>query len=107
MVMMSILYPTRNDARFDLEYYLNTHRPMSIERLSRHAGFKGVSVGRGIGGGTPGSEPEYRAMCQYLFDTVDDFLAAFNPHAALLQGDIVNYTDIEPIIQISAVEILR
>ena len=47
------------------------------------------------------------AMCQYLFDSLEDFLAAFNPHAAFLQGDMVNYTDIQPIIQISAVEIMR
>lgn len=76
--------------------------PMSIERLSTHAGFKDVSVVRGIAGRMPGSEPAYVAMCQYLFDTPEDFLAAFNLHAALLQSDMVNYTDIEPIIQISA-----
>jgi uncharacterized protein (TIGR02118 family) len=58
-------------------------------------------------GGAPGSEPAYVAMCHYLFDSFEDFGAAFNPHAELLQGDMVNYTDIEPIIQISAVEILR
>jgi len=28
---------------------------------------------------------------------------AFMPHAALLQGDIINYTDIMPVIQISKV----
>jgi uncharacterized protein (TIGR02118 family) len=107
MVMISMMYPSKNGTTFDLEYYINTHMPMSIERLSKHVGFKGVSVVRGIGGGMPGSEPAYVAMCQYLFATLDDFFAAFNPHAALLQGDMVNYTDIEPIIQISAVEILR
>jgi uncharacterized protein (TIGR02118 family) len=107
MVMISMLYPNKNGAKFDLEYYINIHMPMSIERLSTHAGFKGVSVVRGIAGGMPSSEPAYVAMCQYLFDTLEDFLAAFNPHAALLQSDMVNYTDIEPIIQISAVEILR
>jgi uncharacterized protein (TIGR02118 family) len=46
-------------------------------------------------------------MCQFLFDSLEDFLAAFEPHAAFLQGDMVNYTDSEPIIQISAVEIVR
>jgi uncharacterized protein (TIGR02118 family) len=102
-----MLYPNKNGAKFDLEYYLNTHIPMSIERLSTHAGFKGVSVVRGTGGGAPGSEPVYVAMCHYLFDSLDDFLAAFNPHAVFLQGDMVNYTDIQPIIQISAVEIMR
>jgi uncharacterized protein (TIGR02118 family) len=107
MVMISIMYPNKNGSKFDLEYYINTHMPLSIERLSAHAGFKGVSVVRGMAGGKPGSEPAYVAMCHYLFDSLEDFLAAFNPHAMFLQGDMVNYTDIEPIIQISAVEIMR
>jgi hypothetical protein len=34
---------------------------------------------------------------------MESFLAAFMPHAATLQGDMPNYTDIEPVIQISKV----
>jgi hypothetical protein len=30
-------------------------------------------------------------------------MAAFMPHAEVLQGDMPNYTDIEPVIQISEV----
>ena len=105
--MISIMYPHTSGSKFDQEYYINTHMPMSIERLSAHAGFRGVSVVRGIAGGMPDSEPAYVAICQYLFDSLEDFLAAFNSHAALLQGDMINYTDIEPTIQISAIEIMR
>jgi uncharacterized protein (TIGR02118 family) len=107
MVMISIMYPNKDGSTFDQEYYINTHMPLSIERLSTHAGFRGVSVVRGMEGEMPGSAPAYVAMCLYLFDSLEDFLAAFNPHAAFLQGDMVNYTDIEPIIQINAVEIMR
>ncbi len=107
MIKVSILYPNRKDSRFDMNYYLNTHMPMSIERLSAHQGFKGVSVERGLGGETPGSEPIYIALCHYLFDSFEDFLAAFNPHATFLQGDMPNYTDIKSIIQISEVEIMK
>ena len=107
MVMISLLYPADTGGRFDLAYYLNTHMPLSIARLSAHAGFKGVSVVHGIGGATPGSEPAYVAMCHYLFELLDGFLAAFTPHAAVLQADMRNYTDQEPIIQISAVDLVR
>ena len=44
---------------------------------------------------------------QYLFDSLEDYLAACNPNATFLQVDMLNYTDIEPTIQISAVEIMR
>lgn len=103
MIKISILYP--NTGRFDMDYYLNTHMPRSIELLGRGKGYRGVSVERGVGGASPGSSPAHVAMCHFLFDTADDFMAAFLPHAAELQGDIPSYTDIEPVIQFSEVAI--
>jgi uncharacterized protein (TIGR02118 family) len=105
MIKISILYP--NTGKFDMDYYLNKHMQRSIELLSNGKGYRGVSVERGLGGAAPGSAPTYVAMCHYLFDTADDFMAAFLPHAAELQGDMPNYTDIETSIQISEVAISR
>jgi uncharacterized protein (TIGR02118 family) len=107
MIKISILYPNNKGARFDMRYYIDTHMPLSIGLLSAHSGFKGVSVERGIGGAIPGTDAAYVAMCHYLFDSADDFMAAFIPHAAVLQGDMGNYTDIEPVIQINEVLISR
>ena len=107
MIKVSILYPNMKDATFDMDYYLKIHMPVSIERLSAAPGFKGVSVERGLVGGTPGSEPAYLALCHYLVDSLEEFLAAFTPHAGVLQGDMPNYTDLKPLIQVSTVEIAR
>lgn len=103
MVKISILYPNNTGDRFDLSYYVEIHMPMSIAKLSSHPGYKGVSIERGLSGAAQGSQPAYVAMCHYLFDSVDDFMAAFMPIAGMLQGDIPNYTDIEPVIQVSEV----
>lgn len=103
MIKISILYPNNPSARFDMGYYIDTHMPLSIRLLSAHSGFKGVSVERGLGGAVPGTDAAYIAMCHFLFDSAEYFMAAFTPHAAVLQGDMPNYTDIEPIIQISEV----
>lgn len=103
MVKISILYP--NTGRFNMGYYLDTHMPRSIELLSKGKGYRGVSVERGLGGASPGSAPAFVAMCHYLFDSAEDFMAAFLPHAAELQGDMPNYTDIEAIIQVGEVAI--
>lgn len=102
MIKISILYPN-NGARFDLRYYVDTHMPLSIALLSAHPGFRGVSVERGMAGAIPGTATAYIAMCHYLFHSAEDFMSAFTPHAAVLQGDMPNYTDIEPVIQISEV----
>ena len=105
MIKISILYS--NTGKFDMGYYLDKHMPRSIELLGKGKGYRGVSVERGLGGASPGSAPGYVAMCHYLFDTADDFMAAFMPHAAELQGDMPNYTDIETIIQVSEVLVSR
>lgn len=90
-----------------MRYYIEKHMPLSIELLSIHPGFRGVSVERGVSGGAPGTEPDYVAMCHFLFNSADQFLEAFMPHAQTLQGDMPNYTDIEPIIQINEVLISK
>lgn len=107
MIKISILYPNNKGSSFDLRYYVETHMPMSIELLSAHPGFKGVSVEHGLGGGIPGTDAAYVAMCHFLFDSAEDFMAAFTPHAAVLQGDMPNYTDVDPLIQVSEVLISR
>jgi uncharacterized protein (TIGR02118 family) len=103
MTKISILYPNNKGSRFDMNYYIGTHMPLSIELLSAHPGFKGVSVERGIAGAEPGTTAAYIAMCHFLFESLEAFLAAFVPHATRLQGDMPNYTDIKPVIQINEV----
>ena len=107
MVKISIMYPHSPGRTFDMDYYLQTHMPMSIGWLSAHPGFRGVSVERGLDAPQSGLPPAYVALCHYLFTSVDDFVAAFMPHAAALQGDIPKYTDITPVVQFSAVEISK
>jgi uncharacterized protein (TIGR02118 family) len=81
--------------------------PSSIDLLSVHPGFERVSVERGLGGAEPGTDAAFVAMCHFPFDSIEDFMAAFMPHAARLQGDMPNYTDIKPVIQVNEVLISR
>jgi uncharacterized protein (TIGR02118 family) len=107
MVRVTILYPNKKGARFDMRYYTEKHIPMSIKWFSEHSGYKGVAVDKGLIGMTPGSEPPYVAICHFLFNSAEDFFAAFMPHAAELQGDVPKYTDIEPVIQFNEVVLSR
>ena len=103
MKKISILYSNIPGSRFDFDYYTNTHMPQSIKLLSSHPGFKSVSVEKGIANAVPGTELPFIAMCHFLFDSVESFVEAFTPHAEELQGDMKNYTDIEPVIQFNDV----
>ena len=107
MYNISSIYPKKEGCKFDFDYYLNKHMPRSIELLSSAKGFRGVSVERGIDIDEPKLVSLYVVMCHYYFDSLEDFMAAFGPHAEELQGDIVNYTNIEPTIQINEVQLSK
>lgn len=107
MIRISFLYPNHAGARFDIDYYVEKHMPWSIALLSTHPGFKGVSVERGLSGVAPAAGPPYLAACHFLFDSLDDFVAAVTPNMAALQADMKNYTDAEPIFQVGEVLIYR
>jgi uncharacterized protein (TIGR02118 family) len=87
-IRVNIFYPNTEGGWFDLEYYLNTHMPMAIEKLV--SPLKGVSVEHGVSGVQPGTKPANIVMCNYTFDSSETFLAAFMPHAQAL--DMPNYT---------------
>ena len=101
MIKVSVLYPRTDTASFDMDYYCNSHMPMVKEKL----GAKSIAIEGGLGGGAPDSPPLYVAMGHLYFDTVEDFQSAFAPHAETIMGDIPNYTNVEPVIQISKVHI--
>jgi len=107
MIKIVIMYPNKEGTRFDMSYYIEKHMPRSIELLSAHPGFRAVTVEGGVGGAVPGTPPEYVAMCQYTFSSTEEFLDAFLPHAEELQGDIPNYTNVQPVIQINEVLITK
>jgi uncharacterized protein (TIGR02118 family) len=102
MIRVSALYPGGNGKTFDIAYYCAKHIPM-VQRLLG-AAVKGVGVDFGIAG-TDGSEPPYMAIGCLTFDSLGAFRASFGPNAAQIQGDISNYTNVRPLIQISEVRI--
>jgi uncharacterized protein (TIGR02118 family) len=95
--------PAGEATQFDMKYYLEKHIPMVGEKMG--AALKGVQVEQGLSGGMPGTEMTYVTLCHLLFDSVDAFKVAFIPHAATIMGDISNYTNVQPIVQISEVKL--
>jgi len=56
-----------------------------------------------VAGGEPGAPPTYIGMCHIFCDSTEAFQKGFGPHSAEILGDIPNYTDLTPVIQISEV----
>ncbi len=103
MIKVSVFYPSRPGARFDMRYYCEKHIPMVQQKLGDAC--KRVAVEQGLAGAALGSQPTFIAMGHLYCDTVEAFQAAFAPHAQEIMADIKNYTDIEPTIQISEVKL--
>ena len=103
MIKVSVLYPNNEGSKFDMDYYCDSHIPMVQQKLG--TAVKEVAVEQGLGGAEPGSRPTYVTMGHLYFESVDAFRAAFGPHAEAIMGDIPNYTDIQPTMQISEVKI--
>jgi uncharacterized protein (TIGR02118 family) len=103
MINVAILHPRTAGARFDVDYYLDRHMPLSVELLRSHPGFRSVSVEIAIGSAVPGTDAALVAMCLYLFESIDAFVEAFTAHQARPQTDVAAYADIEPVIQFNEV----
>jgi uncharacterized protein (TIGR02118 family) len=103
VIKVSVFYPNGSGAKFDMDYYAKSHMPMVAKKLG--AALKGMSIEEGLGGMPPGSPAPYLASCGLLFDSVETFGAVFTAHAESIMADIPNYTNTQPVIQISTVKL--
>jgi uncharacterized protein (TIGR02118 family) len=101
MIKVSVMYPNNPGARFDHDYYREKHMPLVKARMGD--GCKYYTIDKGLGGGAPGAPATYVGMCHIFADSVESFQKSFGPHAKEIMGDIKNYTDIAPVMQISEV----
>jgi len=111
MIKVSVMYPYSEGARFDHAYYRDRHMPLVKARLGSACAYYTVDkglTGRAPGAPvTPGAPPAFVAMCAFICDSIEGYQAAMQAHRAEILGDIANYTDIEPIIQVSEVVVER
>lgn len=103
MIKVSILYPNEEGKKFDMDYYCKKHVPMVGKLLGESV--TGATVEKGLVGGAPDSPATYAAMGNLYFNTVEAFQNSFGPNADTIMADVPNYTNIEPVIQISEVMI--
>jgi uncharacterized protein (TIGR02118 family) len=103
MIKVSVLYPNNPGAKFDMAYYTSKHMPMVQRKIG--AACKGIAAEQGVSGAEPGSKPAYIAIGHLLFDSVASFQSGFGPHSAEILADIPNYTNTQPVVQISDIKL--
>jgi uncharacterized protein (TIGR02118 family) len=100
MVVASLMYPTGPDIRFDEDYYFGAHIPL-VQRL---LGERGPTAARFLRGkaAADGGTPPYQMVALLDFASMDDVRNAFaGPASAEVLGDIANFTNAQPVVQIS------
>ena len=104
MIKVTVLYPQSPGTRFDHDYYCDHHMPLLQARLG--PALLRYTVDRGLASrSAPDQAPPFVAGCALFFNSVEDYQTAFGPHAAEIMGDISNYTDRQPVVQINEVVI--
>ena len=102
MIKVGVFYPHSAGRKFDMKYYLEKHIPMVQQKVG--PALKGVTVEQGLAGGAPGAPMTYVAIAHLTFDSVEAFQDGVRREAPEIMADIPNYTDIQPIVQISEVK---
>ena len=93
MIRLSVLYPKTDGASFDHDYYRTKHVPLALKLW----GLESAEIDKGIDG-------PYEAAVHFVFDSLEAMGAAMgSPDTAAVQADVVNYTTIVPVMQISEI----
>ena len=100
-IKVMILYPNEAGKTFNMDYYSKNHMPMVANLFGES--LKSYTIDKGLSGRTPEEPVPYVAMGCFYFDQLSDYENAFGPNAEKILGDIPNYTDIQPVVQISEV----
>ena len=101
MIRVIVLYPAKEGAKFDFDYYTKKHMPLAVS-LMEDFGCIRTEVDRGLGTADGGSAL-FVCIGYLYFENMEGLKKGLVAHAGELMGDIPNYTNIEPQIQINEV----
>ena len=102
MFKVIILYPDGEGKTFDMDYYEKKHMPMVAGFLG--ANLKFYEIDKGIAGRTPNDKAPYVAICYFYVSDVAEYSKAIAQNRDVIMNDIKNYTNIQPVAQISEIK---
>jgi uncharacterized protein (TIGR02118 family) len=101
MIRVTVMYPA-SATRFDYDYYINKHTLMLNELWNAHGLLK-VEISKGFSGLMPGTKPVYVTIANLTFTSVEALQAALAASGAQVLGDIPNFTDVHPEVQLNEI----
>lgn len=98
---VAILYPNGDDKTFDMDYYEKKHMPMVAGLLGKNLKF--YEIDKGIAGRTPNEKVPFVAVGYFYVSDVAEYGKAIAQYREAVVGDFKNYTNIQPIVNISEI----
>ena len=105
MFKVAILYPNGEDKTFDMDYYEKKHMPMVAGFLGKNLKF--YEIDKGIGGRTPNDKVPFVAIGYFYVTDVAEYNKAITQNRDAVINDFKNYTNIQPVVQISEIKKLE
>ena len=102
MIRVTMLYPNESGATFDDDYFSEKHLPMARAELEPR-GMVGLEWDKGISAADPNAPPPYLVIAHMTFNSVDECHEAFKAAGRQVMGDISNYTNVKPVVQIGEI----
>ena len=99
---VAILYPNGEDKNFDMDYYEKKHMPMVAGFIGKNLKF--YEIDKGIAGRTPNDKPPFAAIGYFYITDVAEYNKAIAQNRDAIINDFKNYTNIQPVVQISEVK---
>jgi len=102
MIRVSVLYANKDGGKFDHEYYAKKHMLLVKQRLGG-LGLVRLEIDKGLAGGAPGAPAPFVCIGHLYFNSLGDFQKAMKEHGKELMGDVPNFTNLQPQVQISEI----
>ncbi len=99
---VAILYPNGEGKTFDMDYYEKKHMPMVAGFLGQNLRF--YEIDKGIAGRTPNDKAPFVAIGYFFINDVAEYNKAIAQNRDAVINDFKNYTNIQPVVQISEVK---
>ena len=99
MVQVTVLYPNQPGTKFDEGYYLQIHIPL-VRKHWGPMGLQDIRLMRGLPG-PDGGPATYRVIALLTFESAEALQKAGAAHGKEIFGDIPNFTDAKPVMQVN------
>jgi uncharacterized protein (TIGR02118 family) len=95
MIRLMVTYPRGEETTFDADYWTGTHMPLVSSSWSEAVRWEADLAA---------ADSPNHGIAHIYFDSAESMAAAMGgPNTGAVMGDIVNYTNVQPVIQVYTV----